>query len=64
MPKPGFPRFATLGDRALVVQLGDQIDTVTFRAIKSLTRTDGRNQIGISVQPLYNMRAQSAHVTG
>ena len=38
MPGSGFPRFATLGDRALVVHLGDQIDTSTFRAVRSLSR--------------------------
>ncbi|MBC7856510.1 MAG: 5-oxoprolinase subunit PxpB [Pirellulaceae bacterium] len=35
---PGFPRFATLGDSALVVHLGDRIDTPTFLAIRSLSR--------------------------
>ncbi|MGI8982690.1 MAG: 5-oxoprolinase subunit PxpB [Pirellulaceae bacterium] len=35
---PGFPRFATLGDRALVVHLGDRIDTPTFLAVRSLSR--------------------------
>jgi inhibitor of KinA len=38
MPGSGFPRFATLGDRALVVHLGDQIDTPTFQAIRALSR--------------------------
>ena len=38
MPGSGFPKFATLGDRALVVHLGDQIDAPTFRAIRSLGR--------------------------
>lgn len=38
MLMPGFPRFATLGDHALVVHLGDQIDTPTFLAIRSLSR--------------------------
>jgi len=38
MLKSGFPRFATLSDRALTVHLGDQIDTVTFQAVRSLSR--------------------------
>jgi inhibitor of KinA len=38
MPGSGFPRFATLGDRALVVHFGDQIDTPTFQAIRALSR--------------------------
>ena len=38
MLKSSFPRFATLGDRALVVHLGDQIDTPTFEAIRALSR--------------------------
>lgn len=38
MLMPGFPRFATLSDRALVVHLGDQIDMSTFRAVRSLAR--------------------------
>jgi len=38
MLKPGFPHFATLSDRALVVQLGDQLDSATFHAIRSLSR--------------------------
>ena len=37
MTKPGFPTFATLGDRAIVIHLGDQIDAITFRAVRSLT---------------------------
>jgi inhibitor of KinA len=36
MLQSGFPTFATLGDRALVVHLGDQIDAPTFRAVRSL----------------------------
>jgi inhibitor of KinA len=38
MLKSGFPRFATLSDRALIVHLGDQIDTPTFQAIRALGR--------------------------
>jgi inhibitor of KinA len=38
MQKPGFPRFATLSDRALVVHLGDQIDLPAFHAVRSLCR--------------------------
>lgn len=38
MSEPRIPRFATLGDHALVVHLGDQIDTPTFRAVRSLSR--------------------------
>lgn len=38
MLKSGFPRFATLSDRALTVHLGNQIDTPTFQAIRSLSR--------------------------
>lgn len=43
MLRPGFPRFATLGDRALVVHLGDGIDTATFRAVRSISRLLGAN---------------------
>ncbi len=38
MLNPVFPRFATLSDRALVVHLGDQIDTAMFRAVRSMSR--------------------------
>ena len=38
MLEPNFPRFATLSDRALVVHLGDRIDSSTFRLVRSLTR--------------------------
>lgn len=38
MLNPGFPRFTTLSDRALVVHLGDRIDSSTFRSVRSLTR--------------------------
>ncbi|MFN0021326.1 MAG: 5-oxoprolinase subunit PxpB [Pirellulaceae bacterium] len=38
MLKTGFPTFATLCDRAIVVHLGDQIDPPIFRAIRSLTK--------------------------
>jgi inhibitor of KinA len=38
MLNPGFPRFATLSDRALVVHLGDRIDNSTFRSVRSLAR--------------------------
>lgn len=38
MLKTGFPTFATLSDRAVVVHLGDQIDAPTFRAIRSLAQ--------------------------
>lgn len=38
MFNPGFPRFATLSDRALVVHLGDRIDNSTFRSVRSLAR--------------------------
>ena len=34
----GFPQFAALGDRAIVVHLGDQIDTPTFQAVRALAR--------------------------
>lgn len=38
MLKSGFPRFATLSDRALTVHLGNQIDTPTFQAVRALSR--------------------------
>ena len=38
MLNPVFPRFATLSDRALVVHLGDQMDTAMFRAVRSMSR--------------------------
>lgn len=38
MLKTGFPTFATLCDRAVVVHLGDQIDPPTFRAVSSLAK--------------------------
>ena len=37
-PQRAGVRFAALGDRALVVQLGDRIDPPTFRAVRSLSR--------------------------
>jgi inhibitor of KinA len=38
MFEPGLPRFLPLGDRALVVQLGEKIDKIAFRAVRSLNR--------------------------
>ena len=38
MLNPVFPRFATLSDRALVVHLGDQMDTAMFRTVRSMSR--------------------------
>lgn len=48
MLKSGFPRFATLSDRALTVHLGDQIDTPTFQAVRSFSRQlDAQPPVGM-----------------
>ena len=43
----GFPRFVPLGDRALVVHLGDHIDTSTFRTVRALSRSLERGLPGM-----------------
>ncbi|HMC09848.1 MAG TPA: carboxyltransferase domain-containing protein, partial [Pirellulaceae bacterium] len=38
MIEAGLPRFVPLGDRALVVHLGEKIDEASFQAVRALSR--------------------------
>jgi inhibitor of KinA len=45
MADPEFPRFAPMGDAAVVIQLGDQIDQATFQAVRALAHQLDRRTV-------------------